>query len=168
MQQFKPLIGPIRYQLETNEDRTTVTIEAESEGLVLPQLAVEGELVFLVHVIRSATKRNIVPLEIGSPRALQTATVEALGTPPLVPSSLQGSNTFKSSDLRVPFISRNDQIWSYFEPELSRRLHQVEKSASMSDRVRSILLELLPAGEGNIADVAKALSVSARSLSKTA
>lgn len=73
---------------------------------------------------------------------------------------------FRSADMDVPFVSHNDAMWSYFEPELERRLAELEADESFAARVRSALVEMLPAGECGADDVARRLGVSRRSLQR--
>lgn len=63
-----------------------------------------------------------------------------------------------SRNALVPFISRNESMWEFFEPELKRRLSMMETDDSCAARVRSALMELLPSGECTIDDVAKKLA----------
>lgn len=65
-----------------------------------------------------------------------------------------------SRNALVPFISRNESMWEFFEPELKRRLSMMETDDSCAARVRSALMELLPSGECTIDDVAKKLGYS--------
>lgn len=74
--------------------------------------------------------------------------------------------SFRSADMDVPFVSHNDAMWSYFEPELGRRLAELEVDESFAARVRSALVEMLPAGECGADDVARRLGVSRRSLQR--
>ena len=71
-----------------------------------------------------------------------------------------------SRNALVPFISRNESMWEFFEPELKRRLSMMETDDSCAARVRSALMELLPSGECTIDDVAKKLGYSKRSLQR--
>lgn len=57
-------------------------------------------------------------------------------------------------------------LWGYFEPELSRRLVDLEVDDSMSARVRSALTELLPGGMSFVDDVAEKLGLSKRTLQR--
>jgi AraC-like DNA-binding protein len=57
-------------------------------------------------------------------------------------------------------------MWQVFEPELRRRLTELEASASTSDRVCAVLLELLPSGQGSIDIVASRLAMSKRTLQR--
>lgn len=66
----------------------------------------------------------------------------------------------------IPFISRNESMGAFFEPELNRRLSMMETDDSYAARVRSALMELLPAGECGIDDAARKLGVSRRSLQR--
>ena len=57
-------------------------------------------------------------------------------------------------------------MWRFFEPELRKRLADIEAEASYASRVRSSLFELLPGGLSSIDDVAKNLAVSKRTLQR--
>ncbi len=161
---LKPLIGPVRYRLETLGPEATLHIEGEEPGTQLPAFVAEGELAFILHVMRSATKRHITPLQVEAAHPVSDALTELVG----VPAAVTGINavTFAAEDLQVPFISRNEAMWSYFEPELRRRLSQLEVDDSVSARVRAALVEMLPAGENTIEDVARKLATSSRTLQR--
>ena len=73
---------------------------------------------------------------------------------------------FSREDALVPFISRNESMWEFFEPELKRRLSMMETDDSYAARVRSALMELLPSGECTVDDVARKLGYSRRSLQR--
>ena len=57
-------------------------------------------------------------------------------------------------------------MWQYIEPELRRRLSEMEIDDSMAARVRSALVELLPAGKTTIDSVASKLCMSRRTLQR--
>jgi len=73
---------------------------------------------------------------------------------------------FSKEDALAPFISRNESMWEFFEPELKCRLSMTGTDDSCAARVRSALTELLPGGECTIDDVAKKLGYSKRSLQR--
>ena len=70
------------------------------------------------------------------------------------------------NDLSLPFISYDEGMWSYFEPELTKRLAELDNDESTSARVRSVLSELLPGGQSSIEDVAERLGLSRRTLQR--
>ncbi|MDO4497455.1 MAG: AraC family transcriptional regulator, partial [Bacteroidales bacterium] len=74
--------------------------------------------------------------------------------------------TFAREDLLLPFMSRNDSIRKYIEPELQRRLSEMEEDDDIGTRVRSALTELLPLGKSRIEDVASKLCMSVRTLQR--
>ncbi len=53
-----------------------------------------------------------------------------------------------------------------FEPGLRQRLSSIDAGASMSERVKAVLLENLPAGQHRIDTVARMLTVSRRTLQR--
>ena len=53
-----------------------------------------------------------------------------------------------------------------FEPELKRRLSELEIDDSYGARVRSVLIELLPGGESSIDEVSRKLGLSKRTLQR--
>ncbi|MDP1937947.1 MAG: helix-turn-helix transcriptional regulator [Hylemonella sp.] len=57
-------------------------------------------------------------------------------------------------------------MWAHFEPTLQQRLDQLKSKASLAERVRACLLERLPAGGANMAQVAARLLMSQRSLQR--
>ena len=85
-----------------------------------------------------------------------------------VPITVSDKNslTFSKADTLIPFISRNESMWEFFEPELTRRLSMMETDDTYAARVRSALMELLPSGECTIDDVAKKLGYSKRTLQR--
>lgn len=165
LERYKKLIGPMRFLVIKNEDEETVQFIPGDESLELPCFLVQSEFSFLIGMIRKATHEDIDPIQIQmcvlpndhafssfAGREPQAAKVNAI--------------TFSIKDLQEPFISFNDAMWSYFEPELTKRLSDLDMDDSISARVRSALTELLPGGEGTIEDVAEKLGLSKRSLQR--
>ena len=133
--------------------------------LELPEILVGIEFVFLVGLIRKATKEQIAPLSATVKQPMQNLSyADFIGTPIAVGD--QNRLAFSKTDAQIPFISRNESMWEFFEPELKRRLSMMETDDSYAARVRSALMELLPSGECTIDDVAKKLGISKRSLQR--
>src|SRR5699024_1113064 len=99
-----------------------------------------------------ATKEHIVPIEVITKYNLDNDDYEKFfGVRPKI--GIKNILTISKKDALIPFISENDNMWQYFEPELKRRLCELDIEDTYSARVRSSLIELLPAGEGSIDDV---------------
>ncbi|MGN0254508.1 MAG: AraC family transcriptional regulator ligand-binding domain-containing protein [Chordicoccus sp.] len=165
LERYKKLIGPMRFVLTKDEHTETVELVPGDKSLALPCFLVESEFSFLIGMIRRATREEMKPLRI----QMQTlpayhAFSSFAGIQPVLAEV--NAVTFAINDLREPFISFNDAMWSYFEPELARRLSDLEVDDSISARVRSALTELLPGGAGTIEDVAEKLGLSKRTLQR--
>lgn len=163
--QYKPLIGALLYQVEETETEVSVEILSGNEELELPEILVGIEFVFLVGLIRKATKETITPLSVTAKQPMKnSAYADFIGKAITVGD--KNRLVFSKEDALVPFISRNESMWEFFEPELKRRLSMMETDDSCAARVRSALMELLPSGECTIEDVAKKLGYSKRSLQR--
>lgn len=163
--QYKPLIGALLYQVEETETEVSVEILSGNEELELPEILVGIEFVFLVGLIRKATKETITPLSVTAKQPMKnSAYADFIGKAITVGD--KNRLVFSKEDALVPFISHNESMWEFFEPELKRRLSMMETDDSCAARVRSALMELLPSGECTIDDVAKKLGYSKRSLQR--
>lgn len=163
--QYKPLIGALLYQVEESETEVRVEILSGNEELELPEILVGIEFVFLVGLIRKATKESITPLSVTAKQPMKNPAYAGFIGKSITVGD-KNRLVFSKEDALVPFISRNESMWEFFEPELSRRLSMMETDDSYAARVRSALMELLPSGECTIDDVAKKLSYSKRSLQR--
>ena len=163
--QYKPLIGALLYQVEESESEVSVEILSANSELDLPEILVGIEFVFLMGLIRKATKENITPLSVTVKQPMKNPTyADFIGEP--ITAGDKNRLVFSKEDALVPFISRNESMWEFFEPELKRRLSMMETDDSYAARVRSALMELLPGGECTIDDVARKLGYSKRSLQR--
>lgn len=161
---YKCLIGPMRYIVTENADTVTVELTTIDER-PLPAFLAQTEIVFLVNIIRKASKEQITPVAVSMIQPPQSEPFnEFLGTKAV--KSDKNALTFTKSDLLLPFISYDDAMWSYFEPELNKRLAELDVDETISARVRSALTELLPGGECGIKEAAKRLGLSKRTLQR--
>ena len=72
------------------------------------------------------------------------------------------SITFSAADAELPFLSANDAMWQVFEPDLRRRLTELDESSSIGERVRGLLLESLPSGQASMDAAAGRLATNKR------
>jgi len=74
--------------------------------------------------------------------------------------------TFSAQDAERPFLTANDAMWSFFEPQLNQRMQDLTKSATYTEKVRACLMEFLASGQYSVDDVASHLAVSRRTLQR--
>jgi AraC-like DNA-binding protein len=132
----------------------------------LPDSLAATELVFLVRLVRLATREQIIPLFVSSSSSwLKRDDYAAyFGVNPSEGNYHQLK--FSAHDAIHPFLTESQTMWQFFEPELRKRLSDMETEASYAHRVRSSLFELLPSGQTSIDDVANNLAVSKRTLQR--
>lgn len=162
---YKKLIGPLVFRVNENKEDITLEMTFENEENQLPEFLVAIEMVFLVQLMRNATKTHIIPKEVMTNHKLDNDNYEKyFGVMPKI--GQRNILTISKKDALRPFISQNDVMWEYFEPELRRRLSELDVDETYSARVRSALIELLPAGEGSIDNVSSKLGCSKRTLQR--
>ncbi len=162
--QYKALAGAIIFGVCEDEQGVTVEIKGE-ENIELPEIIIGVEMALLTNLIRKATKENVIPIKIIVKKSFANPEYEQfLGCK--AEEGVVNSITFSSEDAEIPFITRNESMWNFFEPELKKRLSEMDTDESFSAKVRSVLVEILPAGKSTIEDVADALGMSKRSLQR--
>ena len=162
---YKRLVGPLQFIVTEQEKDLELEIGSITEGLTVPAFWAELEMVFILNLIRKATQADVKPVSVSFQHEVQSrALAEYLGCKPT--HGNKNVLTLSQSDAALPFITRNESMWQYIEPELRRRLSEMEIDDSMAARVRSALVELLPAGKTTIDYVASKLCMSRRTLQR--
>ena len=163
---YKPLVGPIRLEVETSDEQTTIQIAAQPDVGALPPSLMAGELAWWVHMPRLATRERLVPLRVQTTGAIpgSDAYEDFFGV--RLTRSDVDSVTFSASDALRPFLTASDAMWSIFEPELRQRMADLDRNATTTEKVRASLLETLAGGRCRVDDVASRLAVSPRTLQR--
>ena len=163
---YKKLIGPMALHVNISEKATTIELEWPDTPIDPPVSMVATELVFFVQLSRIATRTRIYPLEVRAPHPPEPkdAYTEFFGV--VVQRGPSPRISFKPADAERPFLTANEKMWQFFEPELRKRLSELDRSATTVDRVQAALLELLPSGQASIDPVSKKLGTSARTLQR--
>lgn len=163
---FKKLVGPMMLSVDVGPMKTSITVEYYGSEETIPQSLAMTELVFLTQLVRLGTRQRVIPLEVMLPKipANLGQYVDYFGVSPQKSAVIRIS--FSSQDAVRPFLTANESMWAYFEPGLRQRLSSLDSTAKMSERVKAVLLEGLPAGEYTIEFVARQLAVSKRTLQR--
>lgn len=161
---FKLLIGPMRLILHSTSEGLCATIEIINTELPMPPSLIAMELVFLTNLARMATREHIVPLEVIAPIKFNSTYRDYFSVAPKLGDRV--SILFSLEDIERPFLTSNPVMWEFFEPKLRQRLQDLQTESETSQRVHSVLLELLPAGQSSIEDVASKLAMSRRTLQR--
>lgn len=160
---FKPLVAPVRVEPEELIDGFRLRFIPLEQSLTFSAFHASYEIAFFVELCRLLTGRHIVP------RAVQDVSPSEplkkfLGCP--VRSGPVPEILFRLSDIDLPLISENTDVWKGLEPILSKKLLDLDQAACVADRVRGELVELLPSGRCSIEDVSNRLGMGRRNLQR--
>lgn len=164
--QYKKLIGPMMMSVDIGQDFTSISLECYGHHGQLPRSVGAMELVFFTQLARLATRERIVParLELAEPPRNLAPYEEYFGR-----RINAGDGTriaFSAKDAARPFLTEDAAMWDFFEPASKKRLSDLETETSVTQRVRSALLEMLPGGQSTIEDAAERLAMSTRTLQR--
>lgn len=163
---FKKLIGPIHLNTATDAQQMRLDIEFYQVGAAIPQSLILTELVFFTQLARLCLRSHIMPLAITLPELPEQLAPyrDYFGVTPKKDSKI--SISFSHVDCTKPFLTANPTMWAFFEPNLRQNLLNLNNAVQTQEKVKTILLENLPAGFSRIEDVAEKLALSKRSLQR--
>lgn len=132
----------------------------------LPAVMAATEIVFLVNLLRRATRHCVTPSAVclPEPQGAKPAFEDWFGC--RVHYGDTASFSLGPVDAVRPFLTHDDKMWQAFEPTLRRRMEDARDTLTMRARVESAMMELLPSGRTQIDDVARELAISRRSLQR--
>ncbi|MCG7584323.1 AraC family transcriptional regulator [Photobacterium sp. OFAV2-7] len=163
---FKPLIAPMELELDINEKTTSVTIHCEQCTESVPRMLCTNEVTFFTRFIRYATRSEIVPLTVETMKKVRKPAEYAEYFGVEVKEGTKNRIVFHSSDAQLPFLTENNKMWKVFDEDLRKKLADLEGEASIEQRVKSALLELIPSGQVSIEHVADKLAMGKRTLQR--
>lgn len=169
LSKYVKLIAPMMIRIEHTASQTTVTIDFLENTQAPPSVFLAFKLVFFVQLARLATRSYVQPLQVGWPlkpgcEAESHIYQSFFGIP--VDDTPLAKLVFSKEDIERPFLTENHKMWQFFEPALRQRLADLDRTAGMVERVRSTLLEALPAGEVSMQSISRKLAVSTRTLQR--
>ena len=163
--EFKRLVGAFSLDVEVMPASTRFSYRCKYRP-DLPTTLAATEIVFLVNLLRRATRRRVVPQAVVLPAALEEPSAYEDWFGCRVSYGDISSFSLDPIDAMRPFLTQDNQMWQSFEPDLRRRMKAAREDLGMRDRVENALLELLPSGRTQIDHVAGELAVSRRSLQR--
>ncbi|EMB54072.1 helix-turn-helix domain-containing protein [Streptococcus mutans] len=161
---FKKITGPIIVDMEAFDDLVRVTYRYDYAGLDLPRFAVLNEQHLLLDMIRTGTGQEIKPVRIGTPFAYSKEAAEAFGCH--IEQMDSNEMVFRKEDLEFPFITANNIMLDYLEPQLKERLAENISGESFTGVVQQKLYQAIPSGAFSIEDIAASLGISSRTLQR--
>ncbi len=163
---YKPLIAPLKLEVMQDIQKTLISIHGLGNDDTVPDFLMLIELVWWVQLTRIATREHIMPKMVYMTFDIpeKEAYEEYFGAP-ITQSTFNGVS-FTSIDANRPFLTASDDMWSIFEPQLNKRMQDLDLDSSFRERVRACLMEILASGQYSMADVASKLAISTRTLQR--
>lgn len=163
---YKTLVAPMRIDIKTTKDVVSLDLIWLPAADHPPVSFVTMELLFFVYLARTGTCERIKPVKVTTPKPPQQIEpfTDYLGIK--VQRGTSHLLSFSKADTLRPFMTASDDMWATFEPQLRRRLSELDASVSAKERVQSALLEALPSGIASVEAVSEKLAISKRSLQR--
>lgn len=165
LSEFKQLVGPFALGARVTNAETRITFQCKTGAPVPPTLALT-ELVFLVNFARRATRENITPVSVYLPEMVPDVELYERHFGCAVQTGDNASLVFRTSDARLPFLTHDDAMWSFFEPQLRKRIDEGRAQQSTKAQVAHVLAEAIPSGRANMEVVAREMALSKRTLQR--
>lgn len=166
---YKQLVAPMSLEVNVGKvGELTVSPRWLSVQTDVPYSLQVAEIAFFLRLARLATREPVKALRVTLPELPPSAYVKRyenyFGVP--VNQGESPSITFNTVDALRPFLTANEGMWRVFEPDLRRRLSELDATATTAERVRAVLLELLPSNSATIEKTAERLGMSKRTLQR--
>lgn len=162
---FKRLIGPMALHVDRASAGTSVRLEIFADDRDIPDFLIATELVFMVSLVRMATRADIVPMRVEACADLSnSAYKDFFGVVPR--KGNLNRILFSAKDSERPFLTENTTMWQFYEADLTTQLEEMERDASFSVRLRTVIIELLPGGQCGVEDAARKLNLSTRTIQR--
>jgi len=102
---------------------------------------------------------------VGAPYTYEEASLTVFGCHV---ENMEGNElVFKKSDLEKPFLTANNVMLDYLEPQLKERLAEAVTSESFIGIVQQKLSQVIPSGAFSIEDIAASLGIAAGPCNET-
>ena len=161
---YKKLIGPLHIEVSENNDEVAVVMSPAIPKHKLPRMLILNEQLLMVSLIRTGTGEEIQPIRVQSQYEYGGCLTDYLGTMP--DKAADNKLVFQKKQLMQPFITQNNIMLEYLEPELKKRLLTLENDYSFVSMVQKKLYSAIPAGNYSIEEIAKSLGLSVRSMQR--
>jgi AraC-like DNA-binding protein len=167
LSRYKRLVAPMALDVSVDKRGGLSLSPRWLDARVEPPVAVmASELAFFVRLAQLATREPIRAAQVAMPTIPDPLPAYERYFGASIRRAKAASISFSAADAELPFLTANDAIWRVFEPDLRRRLTELDETASASERVRALLLESLPSGRATMDAIAGRMAMSKRTLQR--
>ena len=163
---YKKLIGPVFLEIKEFEEIVQVQYFFEQREKELPRFAVLNEQLLLMNLLNKGIGKGIMPISVISPFEYgELLTKEINAT---INKAKQNEVIFSMKDLKKPFLTANNIMVEYLEPQLKQKLAEMESETfdTFTSRVQKKLFQLIPSGQFGLENVAEEFGISGRTVQR--
>ena len=132
-----------------------------------PDAAADVTFAAILELGRRGTGKHITPLRVEMTRpGPVTAAHRSYFDAPIRTGCARNALVLRAADLDLPFAGHNPDLLAILDPSLTASLGEIEAQSSLLDQVRILIKRRIASGKPEIADVARELGMSERSLQR--
>ena len=163
---YKKLIGPVSLEIKEFEEIVQVQYFFEQREKELPRFAVLNEQLMLINLLNKGIGKKISPVSVTSPFEYSELLTKEINT--TINKAKQNEVIFSMKDLKKPFLTANNIMVKYLEPQLKQKLAEmeIETFETFTSRVQKKLFQLIPSGQFGLENVAEEFGISGRTLQR--
>jgi len=163
---YKKLIGPVFLEIKEFEEIVQVQYFFEQREKELPRFAVLNEQLMLINLLNKGIGKEISPVSVTSPFEYGKLLTKEINT--TINKAKQNEVIFSMKDLKKPFLTANNIMVEYLEPQLKQKLSEMESETfeTFTNRVQKKLFQLIPSGQFGLENVAEEFGISGRTLQR--
>ncbi|WP_373883454.1 AraC family transcriptional regulator ligand-binding domain-containing protein [Acinetobacter pittii] len=163
---YKLLLGPLRLKIKIDATYTLATFTGSETSISPPTSLLITEVIFLMHLIRLATRKHILPASVTVPEKISfhEGAESFFGIP--IDIGDCAAISFHVKDTETEFLTANENFWEILEPSLKLRLAELVKDSSYTSHVRTTIAQNLTSRQCTITNIAHQLAVSPRTLQR--
>ena len=163
---YKKLIGPVFLEIKEFEEIVQVQYFFEQREKELPRFTVLNEQLLLMNLLNKGIGKGIIPISVTSPFEYGEFLSKEMNI--TVNKGVQNEIIFSMKDLKKPFLTANNIMVEYLEPQLKQKLAEKESESleTFADRVQKKLFQLIPSGQFSLENVAEEFGISTRTVQR--
>ena len=160
---YKKLIGPVFLEIKEFEEIVQVQYFFEQREKELPRFAVLNEQLMLINLLNKGIGKEISPVSVIEYGELLTKEINTT-----INKAKHNEVIFSMKDLKKPFLTANNIMVEYLEPQLKQKLAEMESETfeTFKSRVQKKLFQLIPSGQFGLENVAEEFGISGRTLQR--
>ena len=132
----------------------------------MPRFAVLNEQLMLINLLNKGIGKEISPVSVTSPFEYGELLTKEINS--TINKAKQNEVIFSMKDLKKPFLTTNNIMVEYLEPQLKQKLAEMESETfeTFASRVQKKLFQLIPSGCFGLENVAEEFGISTRTVQR--